>query len=169
MKKTLTSAAVLMLLCLNNLVAQDKLHVSSTVSKKFETEFSGATNVRWEKIKGAVIARFNYHGDFNLAYFTESGEIISTGRKIKDVSQLPLSVQKGMANEQARCEKKFGPVALGAVYEMNEGTETYYYVPFQNGEVALMYSISSGGSSSLRRKELISSPISTNSALARNK
>jgi hypothetical protein len=77
------------------------------IAKSFQDESAGASRVEWTKADHLTLARFFYEGSVWLAYFDESGDLCSSGRKINDLNQLPL-IQRGIAKIRDSQERKFG-------------------------------------------------------------
>lgn len=146
MKKNIIFGITLMVLSLQQLAAQDGAQVSPSISKRFEEAFEGARNVHWNSLpKKVTQAQFYYNGGSWLAYFDEGGNIITSGRRIKSVDELPLKVQEGFDRARKRVEKKGGNAQLVLIYEMlNEGT-TNYFVTLKNQTALSTFSISQDG------------------------
>ena len=154
MKKNIVIGAVLFMLSVYNLPAQENISVRPAVSERLEKSFPGATNVKWLALKKDVSqATFHHMGRFSIAYFDRDGNIISSGRKINAIIDLPILVQTGLQDAKSRSEKKFGAVTVGHIYEMVGDEGTQYYVPLENAKVRLMLAISSSGNPVIKSKK----------------
>jgi hypothetical protein len=127
--------------------------MNASVSKSFEKSFEGAKNVYWTSLaKNITQAQFSYKGSSWLAYFDATGNIITSGRRIKDVDELPLKVQDGLEQARRRMEKKGGSPEIFLVYEMIKDGLTHYLVSLQNESTLFTFSISQDGAASLKGK-----------------
>jgi hypothetical protein len=154
MKKNIIIAAVLMLICLNNLSAQESTQVKASVARNFEEKFLGASNVRWTaEPKGISLAQFRIENDAWVAYFSPEGNLITSGRKIKSSDQLPIKVKEALNNVESKYESKFGSFQYGGIYEMTSDNGTQYFVPLESQKLSMMVSITDGGSSNILRKD----------------
>lgn len=158
MKKTIIIAAVLFMNCGATLHAQDSVEVTRLIAKSFQDEFAGASKVVWTKADHLSLARFFYEGSVWLAYFDQNGDLYSSGRKINDVNQLPLQIQRGISKARDSQERKFGPIDTSYAIEMiGEGT-TRYYVPMANNNVKLLVTVDNAGNASVSKKQIMDTP-----------
>lgn len=154
MKKNIVLVVAFMFVCLHQLSAQDSVQVNPSAIRRFNEAFVGARNIHWISLpKKVVQAQFTYDGTFWLAYFDNAGNIITCGRKIKSVSDLPLRVQDGLKRARARLEKRGGRAEVIIIYEMMKEEATRYFVSFQNDSHLATFSISSDGISALEMKQ----------------
>ena len=161
MKKNIILSAALTIICLN-LFAQENATVNAYVTRNFEKEFSGATNVAWSNHgKGISLAQFRLDDESWVAYFNRQGDLITSGRKIKSSDRLPYKVKESLGTMEDKFEAKYGPLDHGAIFEMISAGGTEYFVPLENGQVALMISFTDAGSSKLERKEIRESAVTT--------
>ena len=169
MKKHIIIAAVLSLICLNNLFAQEKAPVNATVIRSFESEFSEASNLRWEpQQRGILLAKFRFENESWIAYYSREGTLITSGRKVESPNLLPIKVKNALENVQDKYEQKYGTFARGTVFEMTTDNGTEYFIPLENVRMSVLVSINDSGISTVERKEKHSSPIATNgSAIAK--
>jgi hypothetical protein len=167
MKNNMIIGAALFIISLSNSVAQDAPSVNASVAKSFEKSFSGATNLRWSSHpKSILLARFTYQDKTCLAYFNRSGQIISTGHKVS-VQELPAAVGYGMNLAKENNEKKYGPLAIGMIYEMVTESEKAFFVPLVNDKIQLLISVAPDGTVVLKRKTNGTAEQRTGSAIAR--
>lgn len=146
--------AMLWIISLSNLVAQESPATNVATLKSFERAFAGATNVKWTSVgKGISLAAFNHKGDYRLAYYTREGKIISSGKKIRNTHDLPVLVSESLYRVKNFQENKVGALALGSVYEMVEGDITKYFVSMQNHKVSFMYEINTSGHAQLWKRQ----------------
>jgi len=155
MKKNIVLAIVLSVICLHNLMAQQNAIENASVARAFEADFSGAENVQAEpEQKNVTLIKFLYKEAFWLAYYTRDGRLISSGRKIKSLDQLPVNVKKSLDALQGEYERKYGSLAVGAPFEMVSDAGTTYFVPLQNTALSMFISIDGSGSTSIRSKQV---------------
>lgn len=153
MKKNITIAALLFVLSVFSLVAQDNKSVSPTVVGNFEKAFAGASRVRFEPFKNVYRVKFFYNGNSWLAYYQKDGLLISKGRLIKSLDNLPIMVQSGILSAKSKTESKFGVAVIANIYEMMDGTFTEYYLTLENNSVNAVYSISPHGTVTMKSKQ----------------
>jgi hypothetical protein len=159
MKKNILISAILLIVSLTDIVAQHAT-ISKVVEENFEATFFGASNIRWERCgKQAFVARFNYLDKTWLAYFDTNGNLFSTGRKVKSVSDLPVVVQNGLSRAKARAERKLGTLQMGSVYEMVSNDITEYFVPFQNSRIYLLIAIQTDGTTVIKKKRNLTTEV----------
>jgi len=169
MKKNIILSAALFILCLSNLSAQDAT-VNARVTKSFEEKFIGASNIKWSTHeKGVALAKFRMGDETWLAYFNSEGSLITSGRKIKSADALPLKVKASLEAVETRYESKFGPLDQGGIYEMTGEYSTEYFVPLQNGQLAMMVSFTDDGGYAIRKKDKIASPIGADKSVIAKK
>src|SRR5688572_1137486 len=119
MKKNIFIAIAFVVLFLQQLAAQDSAQVSASVSRGFETSFQGAQHVRWNSLPRKITGvQFHYRGGSWVAYFDPYGKLITSGRRIKSVNDVPLKVQAGFVRAKTRMEKKTGTMEIAIIYEM---------------------------------------------------
>ncbi len=92
--------ATLALLSFTGLYASnnDGTKVNTEVANAFNHHFKNASNVKWSKIQEVFIAYFSQNTDELIAYFTENGELLATGRIINS-KYLPLTVSMAVAEK----------------------------------------------------------------------
>jgi hypothetical protein len=153
MKKNIIISAVITASSMFGAIAQDAKPINQKVLQSIETAFSGATNLRMEPFKDVVRCKFQHDGNVWLAFYKRDGEVISRGRLIRSISQLPILVQSGVLNAKGDVEKKFGSSIIVSMYEMMEGNFTDYYVTLDNQKIHAVYSVSPQGSVVLKSRE----------------
>lgn len=154
MKRNIITAAVLLLVCLSNVIAQDNVKVTPSIAKNFENEFSGASKIEWTKADRVFVAKFMYEDNLWMAYFKEDGEKLASGRKIKSLDQLPILVRQGILRIKNSQERKFGSINTSYAIEMIEQNTTKYYVPMENASISLIIAADNSGSTTICKKEL---------------
>lgn len=158
MKQNIIIAAALFMICLSNTKAQDSQQVTASVARSFESEFSGASNIEWTKSGRVFVAKFDYENNFWVAYLTESGDLMASGRKIKSVDQLPLKVREGILDLKSNKERKFGEISTSYAVEMIEQGITKYYVPMENSNISMLVAADTEGYTTIHKKELKHTP-----------
>ncbi len=155
MKKHIIIGVVLMITSLNNLVAQDSNKVSASVLKRFDESFQGASNVHWVSLAKKVSqVRFRYLGNSCIAYFDQEGSLITNGRRIKSIHDLPLTVQAGLLNQKTRMERKFGAFTISIIYEMVKDDLTKYIISMENNKAAVTLSVNTLGFALVEKKTI---------------
>jgi hypothetical protein len=153
MKKNIIISAVITASSIFGAIAQDAKPINQKVLQAIETAFDGATNLRMEPFKNVVRCKFQQGGNVWLAFYNPDGQVISRGRLIRSVSQLPILVQSGVLKAKATVEKKFGSAIIVSMYEMMDGDFTDYYVTLDNQKVHTVYAVSPQGSFALKSRE----------------
>lgn len=150
--KTIIIAAALMI-CFNSKSSAQIAEVNAKVSESFHKKFTGATSVTWDKTKDLDIALFQYDQRTWIAYFNHSGELLASARRIREVSHLPMTVQSSLTNFQSKQSAKNEPVTLGPIFEVNDGTYSYYFIPMESKTRKLSISINNDGYAMVQKKE----------------
>ena len=151
--KTIIILAALFI-CLNNLSAQSNAEVNAKVTESFGEHFSGATRIQWQKVKNLSVAIFLYEERSWIAYFDQSGDLLASARKIKEISQLPVVVQESLSNFKTQRSAKKGSLTMGHIYEvLPKNGDTYYYIPMESATQTLGVSISNSGYAAINKKE----------------
>jgi uncharacterized protein YbdZ (MbtH family) len=146
MKKNFIMVGLMFIISVTNLAAQDSIQVSAATRRAFNASFQGAQNVQWIALpKGIREAKFYYKRNACIAYFDKEGTLIQSGRRIKDLNHLPLSVQKGLQKHTAKMERKHGTFQTGLVYEIVKNNFTRYYIWMQSPKVKLFLSVDNTG------------------------
>jgi len=154
MKKLIVFGIAFMLISLQQSHAQDSVQVNPLVAKTFGQSFAGAKNVYWVSLpKKVTQAQFNYQGASWLAYFDEAGNVITCGRRIKTISDLPLKVQDGFRRAKTRLEKREGASQVILIYEMMKDESTKYFISLQTDSNIATFSFSSDGYASLENRK----------------
>ena len=132
MKKIKTVlTAIVMLLSISSFATEIKKlspnpeKVTPVVKAAFESDFSKATLVKWDKTDEFYFASFLLNNVKVDAAYTESGELIGTSRKIS-ADQIPLSISVALA-------ENYGGYELdNSVVELTYASVTRYYVTVSN-------------------------------------
>lgn len=136
----------------SNLLAQtDKVRAS--LSTKFARDHASASNVRWTLCPNSFVVQFISDGESYVAFYTKSEELVAMGRRIQNNKLLPLSIQQGLARERERCERKYGSVDVGYVFEMQGPEGTSYIFAIQTDTKILNFALQMDGTSILRKAE----------------
>lgn len=153
MKNNIIIGAVLIVISLTNLKAQDNIQASASVLSSFQNSFQGASNVRWSSLpKKITKATFSHLGDSYLAFFSEEGKLIATSRKVRSVDDLPLVIQTGFNQKKASLENKAGTFTIAHVYEMLKDGITKYYITMHNPQSIVFLSVDSYGMAVVTKK-----------------
>jgi hypothetical protein len=125
MKKLFVTVAFAAFVGLTSFAA-DITKVNQRVQAAFEKEFTTATNVSWEMLKGQQIyhASFTYASEIMEAYFSEDGEFIAAVRHITP-DKLPLLVSRSI-------NQHFGQYTFKEASEYMSPETTSYIVTLEN-------------------------------------
>lgn len=118
--------------------AMDGDNVTAKVKAAFETDFSKAKQVSWEKISDFYFASFQLNEISIDAAYNEDGELVGTSRKIAS-AQIPLAVSLELA-------KKYSEYTISEhAYELSFEGQTSYYITAGNSKQALSLKCYSNG------------------------
>lgn len=146
MKRNVIMVGLMFIISVTNLAAQGSIQVSAATRRAFNASFQGAQKLQWIALaKGINEAKFYYQGNECVAYFDKDGTLVQSGRRIKDLNHLPLSVQKGLREHTARMEKKHGTFHIGLIYETAMNNLTQYYVWMQSPRMSMFLSVNTNG------------------------
>jgi hypothetical protein len=110
MKSTFLFSAIVVVMSIGQLNAQDSLQLKSFIGRKFENDFFGATEVEWSRAPSHYVVLFKIDGEVWLAFYSEHGELLASGRRLINIRALPLYVQLGVAETKRQLERKSGMV-----------------------------------------------------------
>lgn len=155
MKKQIIVGAVFMAISLTTLHAQDSVAIGARVSQKFNELYPDADHASWSILPNkASSVTFRRGSTGCLAIFDANGNVVSSGRRLRTVNDLPLRAQAGVHAQQKRAEKKLGPLTLALIYEMLTGDATIYYVTMENAVASMVISVTPGGNGRLESKKI---------------
>jgi hypothetical protein len=145
MKKLFVTVAVALTVGLTSFAA-DIRNVNQKVVAAFEKEFTSATNVSWETIKGADIyhVSFVYANEVMEAYYGFDGDLIAAARHISE-SKMPLLVSKTL-------KEKFGKYKMTQASEYMTVEATSYIVTLENDQAKLVVRVYSSGGAEVIKK-----------------
>ena len=147
MKKNFLIALLVAVVFSGSSFANTGKSVNALVKQSFQKEFAGAQSVNWEVISDKDIfhASFIYNNERLNAYFDQEGNLLATGRYVKQ-ENLPMLVNKGIDIRY----KKFD--VLESI-EFVTGSETSYIIRLENEKLSLYVQAHSDGSTTLLKKE----------------
>lgn len=155
MKNNIFLGAALTIISLTNLAAQDSIQLNTNVSRSFKETFQGAEKIRWASLrKGITKAQFYHDGNSCVAYFDEEGALITSGRKIRSVKDLPIKVQTGLTVKKNQMEKKLGALSISHIFEMIKADMTTYYVSLYNNRADIFLSVNTSGFAVVEKKTI---------------
>ena len=125
MKKFKTVLTAIVMLLSVSSFATDPEKVTPVVKAAFESDFSKATMVTWEKADDFYFASFLLNNVKVDAAYTEGGELIGTSRRIS-AEQMPLSISVALA------ENYGGYEVDNSVVELTHASVIRYYVTISN-------------------------------------
>jgi len=158
MKYTFLFSAVLVVMSFGPLNAQDSLQLKSFIGRKFEYDFYGATDVEWTRSPSHYVVLFTFNNDVWLAFYNLHGELLASGRRLKDIRALPLHVQLGVAGAKRQFERKFGTVATSFAIETVARDSVKSGVPTEDSHAALMICSAYNGEERIETRTL---PVAT--------
>ena len=125
MKKFKIVLTAIVMLFAGSAFAMEPENVSPKVKAAFESDFSKASKISWEKTSDFYFASFTLNEVKIDAAYNEDGELLGTARAIS-AEQMPLSVSLAIAKKYAgyRVEK----TAIELTYE----GQTRYYISVEN-------------------------------------
>lgn len=155
MKKHIVIIAGLVMFSLS-LAAQNQRETSARVTESFNKHFPGARNVTWTPLKNQVRkAQFGYQGNSCIAFFGANAELISSGKKIRDISTLPQLAAQALQRQKTRLEKKFGILNRLHTFEFVSGHGTRYYSTLANQKALIVVSADATGYSVVESRKVI--------------
>ncbi len=128
--KTVLTAIVMLLSISSFATDPEPDKVTPVVKAAFESDFSKATLVKWDKTDEFYFASFLLNNVKVDAAYTESGELLGTSRKIT-AEQMPLSISVALA------ENYSGYEVDNSVVELTFASVTRYYVTVSNKSQAV--------------------------------
>jgi len=123
--KTVLTAIVMLLSISSFAKGPEPEKVSPVVKAAFESDFSKATVVKWEKTDEFYFASFLLNNVKVDAAYTENGELLGTSRRIS-AEQMPLSISMALADKYAGYEID------NSIVELTFASVTRYYVTVSN-------------------------------------
>ena len=130
MKKIKTVlTAIVMLLSISSFATEPE-NVSPVVKAAFESDFTQASVVNWQKTDEFYFASFLLNNVNVEAAYTETGELLGTSRRIT-ADQMPLSISLGLA------QKYKGYQVDNEVTELTFASVTRYYVTVSTEKQAI--------------------------------
>lgn len=125
MKKFKIVLTAIVMLFASSAFAMGPENVSPKVKAAFESNFSKATRVNWEKTSDFYFASFTLDNVKVDAAYNEEGELIGTARGIS-AEQMPLNVSLAIA------EKYDGYKVDKTAIELTYEGQTRYYITIEN-------------------------------------
>lgn len=154
MKKHIVIIAGLVMFSLS-LTAQNQRETNARVTESFNKNFPGARNVTWTPLKGQVRkAQFGYQGNSCIAFFGANAELISSGKRIKDISTLPQLAAQALGRQKTRLEKKFGILNRLHTFEFVSGNTTRWYSTLANQKALIVVSADATGHSVVESRKI---------------
>ena len=125
MKKFKIVLTAIVMLFASTAFAMDPENVSPKVKAAFESDFSKATRVNWEKTSDFYFASFTLNNVKVDAAYNEEGELVGTSRFIS-AEQMPLNVSLAIT------EKYAGYMVDKTAIELTYEGQTRYYVTVES-------------------------------------
>lgn len=157
MKKHIVIIAGLVMFSLS-LAAQNH-EASARIRESFNKHFPDAMNVTWTTLRDKITkAQFGYQGNSCMAFFSGNAELVSSGKKIKDISTLPRLVAQALERQQTRLERKAGMLNRLHTFEFVRDNSTKYYSTLSNDKVLIVISADPNGYSVVESRKVKKSP-----------
>lgn len=112
--------------------------VSKTIQSALASDFTGASNVKWEINSGFYFANFKLKDQVVEAAYSGSGELIGTARRVSHEA-MPLLARTSLEKNYAGYELEKGAL------ELTYNGQTSYYVLARNAKVVVKLKIESNG------------------------
>lgn len=135
MKKSIVAVVLLVSLSITSVFANNE-KVSPKVLASFNSEFSYAKEVVWERGYNYYRAEFSMNEQRIFAYYNLEGDLISVARYIS-VLQLPVNLFADLKND-------YGKYWISDLFEVSNNDGVKYYVTLENADTKLV--MHSGGS-----------------------
>ncbi len=145
MKKFKTVLTAIVMLFATSAFAMESENVSAKVKAAFESNFSKASQVNWEKTSDFYFATFQLNSTEVTAAYNEDGELVGTCRKIS-ADQLPLSISLALT------ENYGGYQVDKTATELTYEGQTRYYVIVKNKNQAIKLKCYSNGGLNVESK-----------------
>ena len=100
-------------------------------------DFANAQNVQWEQRHNYAIATFSLNNDVMFAYYGNDGELIAVARNILS-DKLPIS-------QMVSLKKYYSKYWISSLFEVNIGSDTYYYATIENADQKLVLKSTDNG------------------------
>jgi hypothetical protein len=110
-------------------------NVNDDVLNAFNTEFTGAKNVKWIESDEYFKADFVFNGQYVSAFYSVAGELMGVTRHISSL-ELPENLQSKLKNDYA-------DFWITGLSEVSTAEGTYYYITMENADTSLV--LKSGG------------------------
>jgi hypothetical protein len=110
---------------------------SGKASASFKKEFSGATQVNWEKNHDYQLVTFKLNDEFLFAYYSKDGELMALARNILSC-KLPLSLDMSL-------KTNYAGYWITELFEVSMNGLTTYHIILENAEHILKLESVDGG------------------------
>jgi len=145
MKKIKIVLTAIVMLFAVTAFAVESENVTPKVKAAFQSNFSKASQVSWEKTSDFYFATFQLNNCGVTAAYNEEGELVGTSRKIS-AEQLPLSISLAIAEKYAGLE--MDKTATELTYE----GQTRYYINVESKTHVIKLKCYTGGEISVESK-----------------
>ena len=138
MKKLMAILTASAMLISSFAFAIDSDKVNARIQAAFSDDFSGATDVTWEKGRDCYLATFTFNSIQVNAAYNEDGELLGTSREMQS-SQLPLPISLALG------KKYEGYSVSERTLELTFEGVTNYYLAVENSRQLLKLKCSING------------------------
>ena len=120
MKKSIVMGIVLLISGIISSYAASEDSVNKFIASSFRKKFAEARDVKWEKVRDGVRARFKINEELFFAYYSEEGELTAIARPIR-TNQLPLSLSMELT-------KEYSKYYIADIFEVSADNSSSYFV-----------------------------------------
>lgn len=129
MKKRILIFALLLTGISYSFANKDDDSINKKAVASFNKEFSNASDIKWQRKSGFVLATFFMNNEVMFAYYTTEGEMIAIARNILS-DKLPI--QKLLS-----LRKDYSGYWISNLFEVSTSEGTAYYVTVENADLKL--------------------------------
>ncbi len=140
MKKIILSIAILLALT-GSSFAKTNSTINERVFASFKSDFSQASDVKWDVTSSYIMATFQLDKDILYAYYDFKGNLIGLVHNIL-TSSLPVHLQKDI-------KKHYSNYWVSELFQVTNDDGVYYYIQLRNADETIV--LTTEGSNSWHR------------------
>ena len=126
MKKRIAMSALMLIMGITSLLANNKDGINEKAVTNFQKEFRNATEVSWQFTAQFVKVSFTLQEQVFTAYYNEDGEKIAIARNLRSI-ELPMGLQEEL-------KTSYADYWISDLFEMHLKDETAYYITIENAD-----------------------------------
>ena len=130
MKKTILTAAMMLMIAVGTTFANDNEKTDQKAKESFSNNFKGSNGVLWQQEKDFLKATFTMNNQVMYAYYNETGDLMAVTRNILS-DQLPISLM-------ADLKKNYSNHWISDLFEMAADGQTSYYVTLETADETIV-------------------------------